>query len=181
MQFCKNLKNVDPKELAKKKVYLTKKDRHKDQKTLIFDLDETLIHCNENANMPCDIIPRIKAEITVHPYAIECLAELSKYFEIIVFTVSHSCYATLVLDYLDPHSQYISHSLFKDNCVATEEWVYIKDLRILMNSNLKDMPIVDNAMYSFGYQLENGILIVPFYYHKSILSWTFIRWRMLES
>jgi len=29
------------------------------------------------------------------------------------------------------------------------------------------MPIVDNAVYFFGYQLENGILIVPFYYNKS--------------
>jgi len=80
--------------------------------------------------MSCDIILPIEAKITVLPYAIECLAELSKYFEIIVFTASHSCHTTLVLDYLDPHSQYISHSLFKDNCVATEG-MYIKDLRIL--------------------------------------------------
>lgn len=26
------------------------------QKTLIFDLDETLIHCNENINIPSDVI-----------------------------------------------------------------------------------------------------------------------------
>lgn len=26
---------------------------------------------------------------------------------------------------------------------------------------------MDNAVYSFGYQIENGIPITPFYYHKS--------------
>jgi len=73
----------------------------------------------------------------------------------------------MVLDYLDPHSQYISHRLYRDNCVATEEGVYIKDLRIGTNRNLKDMAIVDNTVYSFGYQLENGSSIMPFYYNKS--------------
>jgi len=73
----------------------------------------------------------------------------------------------MVLDYLDPHSQYISHRLFRDKYVATEEGVYIKDLRIGTNRNLKDMAIVDNTVYSFGYQLENGSSIMPFYYNKS--------------
>ena len=31
----------------------------------------------------------------------------------------------------------------------------------------KYLVIVDNAMYSFGYQLDNGIPIVPFYYNKA--------------
>ena len=109
----------------------------------------------------------IEAGINVRPYAIECLQELSKYFEIIVFTASHSCYANVVLDYLDPHNQYIHHRLFRDNCVATDEGVFIKDLRIFANRNLKDITIVDNAVYSFAYQIDNGIPIVPFYYNKN--------------
>ena len=28
---------------------------------------------------------------------------MSEYFEIIIFTASHSCYANVVLDYLDPN------------------------------------------------------------------------------
>jgi len=28
--------------------------------TIIFDLDETLVHCNENINMPYDILINIK-------------------------------------------------------------------------------------------------------------------------
>jgi len=40
--------------------------------------------------------------------------------------------------------------------------VYVKDLRIFKNVPLKDIIIVDNAVYSFGAQLENGIPITPF-------------------
>ena len=41
--------------------------------------------------------------------------------------------------------------------------MYIKDLRIIKNRELSDMVIVDNAVYSFGFQLDNGIPILPFY------------------
>lgn len=175
LNFCKYLKPVDQKELTKKKVYLPKRETHRDKKTIIFDLDETLIHCNENTSMASDVVLPIKfpggevieAGINVRPYAIECLEELSKHFEIIVFTASHSCYANVVLDYLDPENQWIHHRLFRDNCVTTEEGLYIKDLRIFANRNLKDVVLVDNAVYSFGYQLDNGIPIAPFYYNKS--------------
>lgn len=50
--------------------------------------------------------------------------------------------------------------------MKTEEGVYIKDLRIIKNRNLKDMVIIDNAVYSFGFQLDNGIPILPFYDDK---------------
>jgi hypothetical protein len=29
-------------------------------KTIVFDLDETLIHCNESTELPCDVILPIK-------------------------------------------------------------------------------------------------------------------------
>ena len=35
--------------------------------------------------------------------------------------------------------------------MQTEEGVHIKDLRIIKNRNLKDVIIVDNAVYSFGF------------------------------
>ena len=48
-----------------------------------------------------------------------------------------------------------------------KEGLYIKDLRILKNRDLRDVLIVDNAAYSFGFQLENGIPVLPFYKDKS--------------
>ena len=73
----------------------------------------------------------------------------------------------MVLDYLDPHEQYISHRLFRESCVVTEEGVHIKDLRVIGNRNLRDLILVDNAAYSFGFQVENGIPIIPFYDNKA--------------
>lgn len=91
------------------------------------------------------------------------LKEISQHFEVIVFTASHSCYANVVLDHLDPKRQYIHHRLFRDSCIQTEEGVYVKDLRVFANRSLDDMVLVDNAAYSFAYQIENGIPIAPYY------------------
>ena len=43
----------------------------------------------------------------------------------------------------------------------------MKDLRIISNRDLNDLIIVDNAVYSFGYQLDNCIPIIPFYDDKT--------------
>jgi CTD small phosphatase-like protein 2 len=43
--------------------------------------------------------------------------------------------------------------------------LHIKDLRIL-NRSLAEMILVDNAAYSYAFQLENGIPILPFYEGK---------------
>ena len=48
----------------------------------------------------------------------------------------------------------------------TDEGVHIKDLRVIGNRDLKDMILIDNAAYSFGFQIENGIPIIPFYDNK---------------
>ncbi|KAL4489491.1 hypothetical protein ABPG72_002787 [Tetrahymena utriculariae] len=173
ISFSRMLKPASQKVIDEKKVHLP--IRRDNKKTLVFDLDETLIHCNENANIPSDVILPIRfptgevieAGINVRPYCMEILKELSKFYEIIVFTASHSCYANVVLDYLDPKGQYITGRLFRENCVTTEEGVYIKDLRVIANRNLSDIVLVDNAAYSFGFQIDNGIPIIPFYDNKS--------------
>lgn len=104
--------------------------------------------------------------MNVRPFAIDLLRELSQKCEIIVFTASHECYANVVLDHLDPKREFISHRLFRSQCWQTEEGVYIKDLRVIKNRSLENMLLVDNAAYSYLYQLENGVPIVPFYEDK---------------
>jgi CTD small phosphatase-like protein 2 len=76
---------------------------------------------------------------------------MSEIFEIIVFTASHSCYANVVLNILDPQNEYITFRLFRDHCLQTKEGIFIKDLRIIANRSLKNIAIVDNATYSFGF------------------------------
>jgi len=73
----------------------------------------------------------IEAGINVRPYAFDILKNLSKIFEIIVFTASHSCYANVVLDHLDPNHEFIQHRLYREHCYQTPEGMYCKDLRII--------------------------------------------------
>ena len=104
----------------------------------------------------------INAGINVRPYALECLKEVNKYFEVFVFTASHQCYANVVLDYLDPTGELIHQRFFRDNCVNMNG-IYIKDLRIFANRKLSEIVIVDNAAYSFAYQVDNGIPIISWH------------------
>ena len=81
----------------------------------------------------------------------------------IVFTASHQTYADAILDYLDPNHELIKYRMYRQHCVLTKEGYYVKDLRVIGNRDLKDMVIVDNSVYSFAFQIDNGIPIIPFY------------------
>lgn len=87
---------------------------------------------------------------------------VNKYYEVIVFTASTKWYADSILDYIDPTRTLIQHRVYRDNCVQRQNNVFIKDLRVFKNRELKDLVIVDNAVFSFGAQLANGIPIAPF-------------------
>lgn len=81
------------------------------QKTLILDLDETLIHCNESLDAMGDRIitiidhnnVRINASINIRPYAAEFIKEVSKFYEVVIFTASQKIYADPVINLIDPN------------------------------------------------------------------------------
>ena len=170
LKFVRELPSIDIYQLRKKRITLLKRLGFEEKKTIIFDLDETLVHCNYDLNKPSEVILKIifpsdeivSTGINVRPFARECLEEASKDFEVIVFTASQQCYADAVLDYLDPERRLIHHRLYRDNCLIVGG-VFIKDLRIFSNRRLQDLVIVDNTAYSFGYHLDNGIPIISWY------------------
>lgn len=88
---------------------------------------------------------------------------MSKTFEVVIFTASHPSYANKVIDLLDPDGEFISLRLFRSHCYCTKEGIYIKDLRILRGRDPKNLIIVDNSVYCFGFNLNNGIPILPFF------------------
>lgn len=167
LKFVKELRPVDLQQLRAKRVTIPRRKGYEYKKTVIFDLDETLVHCCENSNIDPTVILSIafptgeviEAPILIRPYAIECLKQVSKNFEVIVFTASHQCYADAVLDYLDSKREIIHHRFYRQHCVFMDG-VYIKDLRIFANRKIKDMIIVDNYVHSFAYHLDNGIPII---------------------
>ena len=147
---------------------------HSSKKSLILDLDETLI-CNAgmarnyalNDDVKCDVGTVYQTNddgsltyITfyIRPYAIKLLKVLSLYYEIIVFTSAKKNYAEPIIDYLDPKKRYISYLLHRSHCTIIKTLI-TKDLRILNNRLAKNLVILDNSILSFATNIENGIYI----------------------
>lgn len=135
------------------------------RKTLILDLDETLVHC-DSTNPEVILLIALPAGasgtagISVRPFVRELLETMAEIYEIVVFTASQRHYADSVIDYLDPEGRLIHHRLYRESCLSCPNGLYIKDLRILAGRKLQDIVIVDNTVYSFCLQLDNGIPIL---------------------
>ena len=149
------------------------------KKILLLDLDETLIHADfnneyvNNKTNKYDKIISFEDENEIISVGIFIrnglnifLKELSKDFIIGIFTASYKNYADAIINYIDPNKNYIKFRLYRDNCIQINN-ISIKDLRILKGIDLKNVILVDNSMYSFANQLNNGILINSFYCDKN--------------
>lgn len=145
--------------------------KNKTKKTLILDLDETLVHSSFKPfySKP-DIHLRIQFKNEFHnvyvlkrPYVDNFLYQMSKLFNIIIFTASIPEYANPLLDRLD-RNRVIKGRLFRENCTVTNG-LYVKDLNIL-GKNLKDVIIIDNNPISYSVNKENGIPIKTWHYDK---------------
>jgi CTD small phosphatase-like protein 2 len=144
-------------------------------KTLVLDMDETMLHAkfiadqSELANDDGNFVFTLQSEesgskdiggrpsesmqisVKMRPYLDMALDFLSKYYEICVFTAGTQDYADACLDFLDPERKVIRHRLYRQHCVNPCSGVYVKDLRIISDRNLKDIIIVDNSIISFAY------------------------------
>ena len=149
------------------------------RKTLIFDMDETLIHAEI---LPKSSTPIKDADFTItlkntndageveeynvfvkmRPFYDDCIENLSKYYEIVVFTAGEQEYADAILDVLDPDG-FISHRLYRQHCICVNSQYYVKDLRIIKDRDLDQMVLVDNSVISFAYNLDNGVPCAEFY------------------
>lgn len=146
------------------KAILPPKLRRSHRKTLVLDLDETLVHSSfqpysrNNLFLKADG-KNLKQDLYVNfrPFLYEFLEKISYMFEIVLFTASNKVYADQVLDSIDPNRIYFKFRLYRDHC-SYENNVFIKDLRILRR-DLKDVVIIDNSIMAFVYQLDNGIPI----------------------
>lgn len=101
----------------------------------------------------------LMVSIKMRPYLDMALEYLAKLYEICVFTAGTQDYADACLDYIDPQSQIIKHRLYRQHCVNVDHGVYVKDLRIIKDRDIRDIVIVDNSLISFAFQLDNGIPI----------------------
>lgn len=45
--------------------------------------------------------------------------------------------------------------------------MYTKDLRVFADRSLDQLVLIDNAAYSYAWQVDNGIPIAPYYDNKA--------------
>ena len=76
--------------------------------TLVLDLDETLIHATGNSNVLEECI------INTRPGAKCFVEEMSKYYELVIFTAGTKDYADYALKYIDPEEK-IMHRLYREH------------------------------------------------------------------
>lgn len=140
-----------------------RKPQHKGKKTLVLDLDETLVHSSFKKVNKADFLVPVDIDGVVHtvyvlkrPHTDEFLAACSELFEIVLFTASLSKYADPLLDMLDTQET-LDYRLFRDSCVQ-RDYCYVKDLSKLGRS-LKNSIIVDNSPQSYIFQPSNAIPI----------------------
>ena len=120
------------------------------KKLLIFDLDETLIHCKDNDVENCMVRQpvtfsngvTITAGINIRLYTKELLDFLKPHFDLIIFTASHHKYANTMVDILDKPQTIFKKRVFRDNCYKTPEGVLIKDQRIFVNNKRSQKDII---------------------------------------
>lgn len=143
------------------------------QKTLILDMDETLIHAKPKISANSDFEPdyEISLEdddgselifmVKMRPGLVECLERLAKFYELAVFTAAERTYATKIINHFDPDKKFIKHILSREHCIHVENF-YVKDLRIIGDRKTEDLVIVDNSIVAFAFNLDNGVPINDF-------------------
>ena len=108
---------------------------------LVLDLDETITH-----NTPANYF-------LVRPGTINFLTEISKYYEIIIFTSAHQNYADNILNRLDPEKKFISYRFYKQHTYIEENKI-VKNIKNL-GRDLKKIIFIDNIKYVAKYSMEN--------------------------
>ena len=159
---------------CKQKVNFNFPPEEKQKKIALFDLDETLVHCNNNepgmdgdevsVKLPTNKI--VKVGLNIRKNWKNALDLIKNHYHVVIYTASHPSYADAVLDYLDKENKYFKYRLYRSHCIQCDVdgfKFYVKDLDTLDKYyNLKDIVIIDNSILSFAYHLYNGIPIVPF-------------------
>ena len=97
----------------------------------------------------------------MRPYCREFLERMSSKFELVIFTAGREDYANKMIDVIDPGKKLITHRLYRQHC-SNFNGVCIKDFRKFGNRKIEDMIIIDNYIYSYGCNLQNGIPIKPY-------------------
>lgn len=137
------------------------------QKTLVIDLDETLIHSlAKGGRMSSGHMVEVKLNTTVgfggttlgpqhpilyyvhkRPHCDDFLRKVCKWYNLVVFTASVQEYADPVIDWLEQERKYFSGRYYRQHCTF-RNGAYIKDLSSV-EPDLTKVMILDNSPLSY--------------------------------
>eukprot|EP00210_Caulerpa_lentillifera_P008432 g8044.t1 len=123
------------------------------KKTLVLDLDETLVHSSFDCVLNHDYIIPVNIDGQVKDVYVQKRPWLDH------FLTSLSKYADPLLDLLDSAGT-IRWRLFRDAC-STHKGVFVKDL-IRLGRDLSQTIIIDNSPLSYAFQPGNAVPITGF-------------------
>ncbi|RNF12657.1 nuclear lim interactor-interacting factor-like protein [Trypanosoma rangeli] len=138
---------------------------HEGKKTLILDLDETLVHSSlvqqaRHHDLVLNI-PVGSGATTVYvayrPFLRQFIDAIAEHFEVVVFTASVSRYCNAVMNAVDPGGVLGPLRLYREHC-SILNGAYVKDLSLL-GRDLNQMVIVDNSPVTYLFQQRNAIPI----------------------
>lgn len=158
-------------------------DRNKN--TLVVDVDETLVHSSFSPMTTPDFVfpfkpdnkdmnqkksskeetndPQLLISVRVRPYAEQFISELSKYYEIVIFSNFGKNYTDEILSHIDPDHK-VKHKLYQDS-ILEFKGTPVKDLSLL-GRDLNRTIIVDNNQASYLLQPYNAIQVTTWYRNK---------------
>lgn len=130
LKFCNELKlkhkETDDyqEEVMMKSLELGKKTK---EKTLILDMDETLIAAKFEGKEPKNFkrtfsfdFSGTQIHVRTRPYLQETLEKLSQLYELVVFTAGVKDYADPILDRIDPDKTFFKKRMYRDECVKVD-------------------------------------------------------------
>ncbi|CEP60870.1 Nem1-Spo7 phosphatase catalytic subunit NEM1 LALA0_S02e01508g [Lachancea lanzarotensis] len=145
------------------------------RRTLVLDLDETLIHSmsrgTSSSNSSQGHMVEVKFAVSgistlyyVHkrPYCDFFLTKVSDWYDLVIFTASMREYADPVIDWLEgSFTGRFSRRLYRQDCTLRDGIGYIKDLSLLASTHapLSDVCIIDNSPVSYAMHVDNAIQV----------------------
>ena len=139
------------------------------KKIVVFELESTLVsYYIEDLNLENETNNTLG--INIRPHLKQSLDLIKKDYNIVIYSSGSKNYVDAILDFIDPEHNYFNLRLYREHCnkfIINEKIYFTKNLNIFKNiCPLKDIVMVDCSVIGFGFFLENGIPIIPYYDSK---------------
>lgn len=160
-------------------------EKRRKKKTLLLDLDETLIHSlsrgtprSLGSSGSCHMIElKVNNVATLYyvykrPFCDFFLKEVSKWFDLQIFTASVREYADPIIDWLESdivdhkthaagNCQVFTKRYYRNDCSYRPGVGYIKNLSLFFpkHDDLKNVIILDNSPVSYALHEDNAVMI----------------------